>query len=106
MHGVTDTVPSTQAVKACGKHWREVAKHVPTRSDKQCRERWANVLDPELRLYAEWTPEEDALLLRAVKECTQPNGKVKCAHRQLSSMRGVRLCLSCLDYRCSVERQD
>lgn len=66
-----------QAVAACGKHWREVAKHVPRRSDKQCRERYANALNPDLRLYAEWTPEEDELLLRAVKEQTQPNGKVR-----------------------------
>ena len=66
-----------QAVAACGKHWREVAKHVPRRSDKQCRERYANALSPDLRLYAEWTPEEDQLLLRAVKEQTQPDGKVR-----------------------------
>ncbi len=51
---------------------------MPRRTDKQCRERYANVLDPELRLYAEWTPEEDKLLLRAVKEQTKPNGKIKC----------------------------
>ncbi len=66
-----------QAVKTCGKHWREIAKHVPTRTDKQCRERYANVLDPELKLYAEWTPQEDALLHQAIQEHTQPNGKVK-----------------------------
>ena len=71
-----------QAVKSCGKHWREVAKRVPARTDKQCRERYANVLDPELKLYTEWTPEEDALLLRAIDEHTQPDGKVKygCCH--------------------------
>ena len=67
-----------QAVRTVGKHWREVAKHVPRRTDKQCRERYANVLDPELRLYAEWTPEEDKLLLQAVEEHTKPNGKIKC----------------------------
>ena len=67
-----------QAVRTVGKHWREVAKHVPRRTDKQCRERYANVLDPELRLYAEWTPEEDKLLLQAVEEHTKPNGQVKC----------------------------
>lgn len=66
-------------MKACGKHWRDVAKRVPARTDKQCRERYANVLDPDLRLYAEWTPEEDALLLRAIEEHTQPDGKVRCA---------------------------
>ena len=70
-------------MRTCGKHWREVAKHVLTRTDKQCRERYANVLDPELKLYAEWTPEEDALLLRAIEEHTQPDGKVKCAHGHL-----------------------
>ena len=81
----------TQAVKACGKHWREVAKRVPARTDKQCRERYANVLDPELKLYTEWTPGEDALLLRAINEHTQPDGKIKYAccrsHEPCSSRR-------------------
>ena len=77
---------NVQAVAACGKHWREVAKHVTRRSDKQCRERYANALSPDLRLYAEWTPEEDALLLRAVREQTQPNGRVRSALLPLSVM--------------------
>ena len=72
-----ESVCGSQAVKACGKHWRDVAKRVPARTDKQCRERYANVLDPGLKLYEDWTPEEDALLLRGIEEHTQPDGKVK-----------------------------
>lgn len=38
-----------QAVSAEGRKWSLVARHVPSRSDVQCRERFVNVLDPALR---------------------------------------------------------
>jgi hypothetical protein len=41
--------------------WKNIAAHVPGRSDVQCRERWCNVLDPSVKI-DEWTPEEDAKL--------------------------------------------
>lgn len=45
--------------------WNEVARCVRTKTDVQCRERWTNVLSPNVRQGA-WTKEEDALLLAAV----------------------------------------
>ncbi len=42
--------------------WSEIAKQVPGRIGKQCRERWFNHLDPEIKK-TEWTQEEDAKLI-------------------------------------------
>ena len=75
-----------QAVEACGRRWREVAKLVPRRSDKQCRERFCNVLDPELKREDEWPPEEDAALRAAITQHTQPDGKVRCAAARWSAV--------------------
>ena len=47
--------------------WIEVAKLVPHRTDRQCRERYVRVLDPTLRK-GEWTPEEIDLLTKAHAE--------------------------------------
>lgn len=44
----------SQAVGLEGKKWSMVAKHVEGRSDVQCRERYVNVLDPDLNP-GEWT---------------------------------------------------
>ena len=38
-----------QAVKKLGRQWRKVASEVRTRTAAQCRERFVNVLDPELK---------------------------------------------------------
>jgi hypothetical protein len=43
--------------------WRAVAKLMPGRTTRQCRERWINYLDPALNTNA-WTSDEDALLER------------------------------------------
>ena len=43
--------------------WRAVSRKVPTRTGKQCRERWINHLSPEISK-AKWTTEEDNVLLR------------------------------------------
>jgi hypothetical protein len=29
-------------------NWTKVQKHIPGRTDMQCRERWVNILDPAL----------------------------------------------------------
>lgn len=55
--------------------WRQVSDAVPSRNDKQCRERFCNVLDPQLK--REWTPQEDAQLLAAVAEHTEANGRTR-----------------------------
>ena len=44
------------------KNWNEISALLGTRNARQCRERWNNYLNPELRFDA-WTPEEDSLLL-------------------------------------------
>ena len=42
--------------------WKAVAEHVPGRTDKQCRERWLNHLNPFIK-NGDWSPEEDNEIL-------------------------------------------
>lgn len=44
------------------KRWSKIAEHLPGRIGKQCRERWFNHLDPEIKREP-WTGEEDAQLI-------------------------------------------
>jgi len=44
--------------------WSEIATFIPGRIGKQCRERWMNHLDPEVKK-TEWTPAEDQILYEA-----------------------------------------
>jgi hypothetical protein len=43
--------------------WPDIANLVPSRTGKQCRERYTNHLKPTLKL-SEWSPNEDALACR------------------------------------------
>ncbi|TYZ64159.1 hypothetical protein PybrP1_004453 [[Pythium] brassicae (nom. inval.)] len=43
--------------------WCDVALHLPGRIGKQCRERWCNHLDANIRK-GQWTPEEDETVFR------------------------------------------
>jgi hypothetical protein len=43
------------------KSWRLIAKYMPNRNSRQCRERWLNYLNPSLNSES-WTATEDALL--------------------------------------------
>lgn len=43
-------------------NWGQIAKKMEGRTCKQCRERWINYLDPELKHYP-WTVEEDSKLV-------------------------------------------
>jgi myb proto-oncogene protein len=43
--------------------WSQIAQHLPGRIGKQCRERWHNHLNPDIRKDA-WTKEEDELILK------------------------------------------
>ena len=45
------------------KNWTKLAKLLPGRIGKQCRERWRNHLDPSIK-HTTWTDEEDSLLLK------------------------------------------
>jgi hypothetical protein len=44
------------------KNWGHVAKGIPGRTAKQCRERYHNHLDPNIKK-GDWTPEEDAIIV-------------------------------------------
>lgn len=49
------------------KKWSLIGSHFPNRSGKQCRERWHNHLDPNIKRDA-WTYEEDEVIVRMHKE--------------------------------------
>ncbi|KAJ5809388.1 uncharacterized protein N7503_001606 [Penicillium pulvis] len=49
-----------------GGNWNEISRHLPGRSNKDCRKRWFHSLDPALRK-GRWSKEEDELLLAAYK---------------------------------------
>lgn len=40
------------------KNWALIAKSVQNRTDVQCRERYCNILDPNIN-HSDWTEEED-----------------------------------------------
>ena len=46
--------------------WSWIASQMPNRNPRQCRERWANYLDPNLHKGA-WTDEEDQIILEKKK---------------------------------------
>lgn len=45
-----------------GRKWAKIAAHLPGRQGKQCRERFVNHLDPELKK-GEWSDDEEAVLI-------------------------------------------
>ncbi|OHT00412.1 hypothetical protein TRFO_32910 [Tritrichomonas foetus] len=49
------------------KDWIKISKLIETRNPRQCRERWKNYLNPNLRKEA-WSQEEDNLLTEKVSE--------------------------------------
>jgi hypothetical protein len=53
------------SVATCGtESWNRVAASIPTRTGKQCRERWIGQIAPTITKDG-WLPEEDAVLIRA-----------------------------------------
>lgn len=48
-------------------NWTLISSHMRRRTARQCRERYKNYLSPKVR-NAPWTPEEEALLTKKVKE--------------------------------------
>ncbi|XP_073085706.1 myb-related protein A isoform X2 [Manis javanica] len=49
------------------KRWSLIAKHLKGRIGKQCRERWHNHLNPEVKK-SSWTEEEDRIIYKAHKQ--------------------------------------
>ncbi|CAM9745936.1 unnamed protein product, partial [Ectocarpus sp. 8 AP-2014] len=54
----------SKLVEVVGMKWSDLARHIPGRIAKQCRERYLNHLDPSLRKDMPWTEDEEALLMR------------------------------------------
>ena len=50
------------AVYGPGK-WKQIAQHVPGKTDRKCRERYADNLPKQLKPNTEWTSDEDRLLV-------------------------------------------
>lgn len=50
-----------------GKKWKNIAKHMPGRTGKQCRDRYKNYLVPGF-FNDHWNKEEDEMLLKLYKE--------------------------------------
>lgn len=48
-------------------NWAEIARQMPGRTGRQCRDRWTNYLAPNISLQP-WRPDEDDLIIRAVNE--------------------------------------
>lgn len=46
-----------------GLSWASVAEHVGTRSEKQCRTKWLNYLNWKQQGGADWTREDDTILI-------------------------------------------
>lgn len=51
-------------VQEFGRKWAHIAKYLPGRVGKQCRERYVNHLDPSLKK-GEWSEEEERILIEA-----------------------------------------
>lgn len=48
------------------KHWNQCAEFVGGRTGKQCRERWFNTLNPQIKK-GEWSPEEDFIIFETYR---------------------------------------
>lgn len=46
------------------KNWSLIANHLPGRIGKQCRERWHNHLNPDIKR-GKWTEQEDQIIIKA-----------------------------------------
>jgi len=49
------------------RNWSAIAEHLPGRIGKQCRERWHNHLNPDIKK-ERWTEEEDQAIIEAHKK--------------------------------------
>eukprot|EP00505_MAST-04D_sp_SCG-Rhode-Island_P000669 Stramenopile-MAST_4_protein_669 len=61
-----DTVIRDGVEKQLG--WSEISAKLMTRSSTQCSQRWRKVLDPNVKRFVLWTPEEDAILTKLHQE--------------------------------------
>lgn len=47
--------------------WKEIAKQFQDKTAKQCRDRWNNYANPQLK-HGDWDPAEDSLIIQKVNE--------------------------------------
>lgn len=77
--------------------WKEVAKHVPNRSYRECMQRWTKVLAPGLKK-GKWSAEEDQLLIelvtRQLETLGEGNGKRIVWNKVAQGFKG-RSCKQC-----------
>lgn len=59
-----DRVVCEHVRKTGPRKWSKIAANLPGRIGKQCRERWHNHLNPDIRK-SPWTPEEDQIIIQA-----------------------------------------
>lgn len=59
-----DRIVCEHVRKTGPRKWSKIAANLPGRIGKQCRERWHNHLNPDIRK-TPWTPEEDRIILQA-----------------------------------------
>jgi hypothetical protein len=62
-----DTIVINLVEKHGTKKWSHIARQLNGRLGKQCRERWYNHLDPQIKK-GDWTKEEDQILLTSHRE--------------------------------------
>jgi hypothetical protein len=56
-------------------HWKEIAEHLPNRTNVQCYQRWHRTLKKAGVVRRCWTTEEDELLKRAICDTKEKAGK-------------------------------
>lgn len=59
--------------------WKEIARHIPNRTDIQCLHRWNTVLNPDL-VKGPWTPEEDEEIRSLVSQFDTPRWSLIAKH--------------------------
>lgn len=58
-----DAILKAQVEKFGTQNWVIIARFLPGRLGRQCRERWHNVIDPSI-VRRDWTQEEDMFILQ------------------------------------------
>ncbi|BFZ08287.1 hypothetical protein BsWGS_11326 [Bradybaena similaris] len=66
VYELTGVKPSESVTS--GLSWASVAEHVGTRSEKQCRTKWLNYLNWKQQGGADWTREDDTILIEKVSK--------------------------------------
>ena len=59
-----DEIVKSLVNKLGPKHWSIISSYLPGRIGKQCRERWHNHLNPDIKHHS-WSPEEDIKIINA-----------------------------------------